>query len=60
MFAGVAFDESVSLHNRSTIDSTIQEVVREAHRVAGMEFLLASPAQVSDVLFNKLKLPSVC
>jgi DNA polymerase-1 len=56
---GVAVDPMFLRDMSSRLDSQIAEAEREIFRLAGCTFNLNSPAQLSKVLFEDLKLPPV-
>ncbi|HEX9503476.1 MAG TPA: DNA polymerase I [Patescibacteria group bacterium] len=40
------------------LDKRIKQLIKEIHKQAGMEFNISSPKQLSEVLFEKLKIPT--
>lgn len=56
---GVALDVGFLRSLSREFESRLRELEREAFRLAGVEFNLDSPKQLSDVLFVRLQLPSV-
>jgi DNA polymerase-1 len=54
---GVGFDNSRLKNHRNDIDSKMQDIENEIWKLAGKKFMITSPEQVSEVLFEKLKLP---
>ena len=55
--AGVAIDRGALATMSSRLESDIQKMCREIWGLAGCEFNIGSPKQLSDVLFNKMNLP---
>eukprot|EP00922_Rhytidocystis_sp_ex-Travisia-forbesii_P032275 GHVS01047991.1.p1 GENE.GHVS01047991.1~~GHVS01047991.1.p1 ORF type:complete len:803 (+),score=132.47 GHVS01047991.1:15-2423(+) len=51
---GVAYDESVINQNKDEISAQLKLLSEEAQRVAGVQFSITSPIQVSNLLFNVL------
>jgi DNA polymerase I-like protein with 3'-5' exonuclease and polymerase domains len=45
--------------HKRTLKARSQELIAEANAVAGTSFLLSSPQQLAEVLFETLKLPVV-
>jgi DNA polymerase I len=55
-FEGVKIDIDVLAELSKTLEGEIQVYQKDIHELAGMEFNIASPKQLGDVLFEKLKL----
>jgi DNA polymerase-1 len=55
--AGVEINRGVLAEMSSRLESEIQKRCREIWGLAGCEFNIGSPKQLSDVLFNKMNLP---
>jgi DNA polymerase I-like protein with 3'-5' exonuclease and polymerase domains len=55
---GVEISNKVLQNISSSIETKIASTIIETHRVVGQPFNLASPEQVSSILFDKLKLPT--
>jgi len=55
--AGVRLDREVLGSLSSTIDADLESRSRRIHALAGQEFNINSPKQLSDILFDKLQLP---
>ena len=55
--AGVAIDRQALSEMSSRLDAEIKKMCVEIYGLAGCEFNIGSPKQLSDVLFNKLNLP---
>jgi DNA polymerase-1 len=55
--AGVEIDRSVLAEMSSRLETEIRKMRREIWGLAGCEFNIGSPKQLSDVLFNKMNLP---
>jgi len=56
---GVRIDAGMLKRQSSELAQGILDLERQAHEAAGQEFNLGSPAQLQDILFNKLGLPVV-
>lgn len=56
---GVAIDEKLLGKLSKELDKKLEGLVAKLYELAGMEFNLNSPKQLSHVLFEKLKLPVV-
>ena len=54
--AGVRIDESVLNDYASVLKEHIANLDKEIHELAGVEFNIASPLQVGEILFDRLKL----
>lgn len=57
--AGVAIDTKFLAGMSKELERTLDNLTKEIHRHAGDPFNINSTQQLSDVLFNKLKLPPV-
>ena len=56
---GVYFDSSKIDELKSEIEIKLEKISNDIYNMAGCEFNISSPAQVSDILFNKLAIPTV-
>ncbi len=56
---GVRIDAGMLKRQSSELAQGIVDLERQAHKAAGQEFNLGSPAQLQDILFNKLGLPVI-
>ncbi|GBE09122.1 DNA polymerase I [bacterium BMS3Bbin11] len=56
---GVRIDAGMLKRQSSELALGIVDLERQAHEAAGQEFNLGSPAQLQDILFNKLGLPVI-
>ena len=56
---GIGFVPSTLEDHKRTLKARSQELISEANAVAGTSFLLSSPQQLAEVLFETLKLPVV-
>jgi DNA polymerase-1 len=56
---GVLIDAGMLKRQSSELALSILGLQKQAHEAAGQEFNLASPAQLQDILFNKLGIPVV-
>jgi DNA polymerase-1 len=54
---GVRIDVEMLTAQSREIERRLLELEREAHQAAGQPFNLASPKQIQEILFDKLKLP---
>ncbi|HEX9627714.1 MAG TPA: DNA polymerase I [Acidiferrobacterales bacterium] len=54
---GVRIDADMLRKQSSELANRMLELEHEAHALAGQPFNLASPAQIQEILFGKLKLP---
>jgi DNA polymerase-1 len=54
---GVKIDTAMLRAQSQELGKKMLELEQEAHRLAGQSFNLASPLQIQEILFNKLKLP---
>ncbi len=57
--AGVAIDVKFLKKMSDDMDKQLRKLTSEIHEMAGAEFNINSPKQLSEVLFEKLKLPVV-
>lgn len=57
--AGIKIDIEYLKNLSSEFGSKISKIEKEVHKIAGQEFNLNSPKQLSFILFEKLKLPPV-
>lgn len=55
--AGIAVSSEFLGEFSKSLSVTIDQTTRLIHEMAGTEFLIASPKQLGEVLFDKLKLP---
>lgn len=55
--AGVGFDSEQMAIYAQELRETIGELELEIHDIAGAQFNIASPKQVGEILFDKMKLP---
>eukprot|EP01071_Lankesteria_metandrocarpae_P010107 Lankesteria_metandrocarpae@DN5288_c0_g1_i1.p1 len=55
--SGVAFEDSTLQQHSHALRTSMSQLEREAQRVAGHDFLISSPQQVSHLLFERLGLP---
>ncbi len=56
--AGIELDTDYLKSFSTQIDNMLSEVEQRIYEYAGSNFNIASPSQLADVLFNKLKLPT--
>lgn len=56
--AGVRVDTEMLAVLSVSMQKDLERLTEEIHRLAGMEFNIGSPAQLADVLFRELRLPS--
>ncbi len=54
---GIAVDREILDDMSRSLKSNIDELTHRIHKMAGQEFLIASPKQLGEVLFEKLGLP---
>lgn len=54
---GVCIDAALLRTQSSELAKRMLELEQEAHRVAGQPFNIASPKQLGEILFDKLKIP---
>jgi len=54
---GFRVDKNYLLNMKEDLEKEINNLEQEIYDLAGMEFNIASPKQLSDVLFNKLSIP---
>ncbi|CAH3015499.1 unnamed protein product, partial [Porites evermanni] len=57
---GISVDSQVLIDASNTLKIKIQKVEGEAHKAAGHPFLINSPQQLREVLFEELKLDQQC
>ncbi len=57
-FTGVKVDRQSLKDMENDFNVTIKQLEKEIHELAGMEFNIASPKQLGEVLFEKLQLPN--
>ena len=56
---GVKLDKDVLSQIQQNLEKEINELTKEIHTLVGEEFNISSPIQVSEILFNKLMLPTL-
>jgi len=56
---GVRIDAALLRTQSSELAKRMLELEQEAHRLAGQPFNIASPKQLGEILFDKLKLPAL-
>jgi DNA polymerase-1 len=56
---GIGFVPSTLEDHRRVLKARSQELIAEANAAAGTSFLLSSPQQLAEILFETLKLPVV-
>ena len=56
---GVYFDSTKIDELKDEIEVKLEKISNDIYNMAGCEFNISSPAQVSDVLFNKLSIPTI-
>jgi DNA polymerase-1 len=56
---GIRIDEAKLAELSREYEAELDRTLRDIHRLAGEEFLVSSPKQLQQVLFDKLKLPVV-
>ena len=56
-FTGVKVDRQSLKDMEKDFNETIQQLEKEIHLLAGVEFNIASPKQLGEILFEKLQLP---
>ena len=54
---GFRVDKNYLLNMKEDLEKEINNLEKEIYELAGLEFNIASPKQLSDVLFNKMMLP---
>ncbi len=54
---GFRVDKNYLLNMKEDLEKEINNLEKEIYELAGVEFNIASPKQLSDVLFNKMMLP---
>ncbi|MBI3251707.1 MAG: DNA polymerase I [Candidatus Omnitrophica bacterium] len=57
--AGVAIDQKLLKEFSSEMEKQLAALTRDIHKQAGQEFNIHSPKQLSEILFEKLRLPVV-
>lgn len=57
-YAGIRVDKSVLDNMKVEIENKLDIISKNIYNLAGLEFNIASPKQLSEVLFEKLKLPN--
>ncbi len=57
-FAGITLDVSKLATMQGELAETITKIEKDMYELVGYEFNIASPAQLSEVLFTKLQLPT--
>ena len=55
--AGFKIDKNYLLNMKEDLTKEIESLEKEIYELAGVEFNIASPKQLSDVLFNKMGIP---
>jgi DNA polymerase-1 len=56
---GILFDISLLKNLRNSIEEEIKETEQKIYKIAGTEFNLRSPKQLSEILFDKMGLPVI-
>ena len=56
-YNGVNLDEAYLADYSLVLDKTVNELKQEIYKMADIEFNIASPKQVGEVLFERLKIP---
>ena len=56
--AGVCIDKQILIDLSSRFGKEINGLTQQIHELAGMNFNIASPKQLGEVLFNRLELPA--
>ena len=56
-YNGVNLDEAYLAEYSVVLDKTVNELKKEIYEMADIEFNIASPKQVGEVLFDRLKIP---
>lgn len=56
---GVYFDSNELDELKSEIEVKLEKISNDIYNMAGCEFNISSPQQVSDILFNKLSIPTI-
>ena len=54
---GFKIDKNYLLNMQEDLEKEISSLEKEIYELAGLEFNIASPKQLSDVLFNKMEIP---
>lgn len=57
--AGVSLDKAFLEKLSVDVHKQIEDLEKDIHRLAGQEFKISSPKQLSDILFNQLSFPTV-
>jgi DNA polymerase-1 len=57
-YVGIKLDTAYLAKFSKQLDKSIKELEQQIYKHAGSEFNISSPAQLADVLFNKLNLPT--
>ena len=55
-YLGIGISTDLLTNSREKAQSTMKSLEDQAHKLAGAPFLLTSPAQVAQILFENLKL----
>ena len=55
---GILLDQDWLADLSKKLDKRIKQLIKEIHKQAGMEFNISSPKQLSEVLFEKLQIPT--
>lgn len=55
-YEGIRIDKTILEDMGKDIDKSIESIAKEIYKLAGEEFNISSPKQLSDILFNKLML----
>jgi DNA polymerase-1 len=56
---GVALDRNLLLHLSREFETKLKNLTRQIYEMAGQDFNINSPQQLSSILFEKLKLPII-
>jgi DNA polymerase-1 len=56
---GIGFVSSTLEDHKRSLKTRSQDLIAEANAAAGTSFLLSSPQQLAEILFETLKLPAV-
>lgn len=57
-YRGILLDSSQLAEQSASLGARLDELIAEMHEMAGYEFNVGSPAQLADVLYGKLQLPT--
>ena len=57
--SGISINRDLLLNFRSLIEPKLSELEKQCHKAAGQTFLLTSPSQVANVLYEELKLKKI-